>query len=112
MTSTIHEEEAIGEGDSSNTPSESNPSQEAGLQKSHALYASQQRLAVSAPSFITIGSSKSDVVRVQGTPTSLTDYTYSGDVWNYGYSSITFDTKDKVKQWNNAGNLKVKMQIP
>ena len=113
MTSTIHEEEAIGEGDSSNTPSESNPSQEAGLQESHASYVSQeQRPAVSTPSFITIGSSKSDVVRVQGTPTSLTDYTYSGDVWNYGYSSITFDTKDKVKQWNNAGNLKVKMQIP
>jgi hypothetical protein len=112
MTSTTHEEEAIGEGDSSNTPSESNPSQGAGLQESHASYASQQRPAVSAPSFITIGSSKSDVVRVQGTPTSLTDYTYSGDVWNYGYSSITFDTRDKVKEWNNSGNLKVKMQIP
>ena len=112
MTSTIHEEEAIGEGDSSNTPSESNPSQEAGLQESHASYVYQeQRPAVSAPNFITIGSSNSDVVRVQGTPTTIYDYP-QGDVWYYGSSRISFDTKDRVNSWSNNGNLKVKMQIP
>jgi len=109
MTSTTHEEEAIGEGDSSNTPSESNPSQEAGLQESHASYVSQeQRPAVSAPSFITIGSSKSDVVRIQGTPTEIKTWSW-GDDWRFGYSKISFDTRGRVKEWINRGNLKVKM---
>jgi hypothetical protein len=110
MTSTIHEEEAIGEGDSSNTPSESNPSQEAGLQESHASYVSQeQRPAVSAPNFITIGSSKSDVVRVQGTPTTIIKSDMiSEECWFYGYSNITLKN-GRVYQWDNNGNLKVKM---
>jgi len=114
MTSTTHEEEAIGEGDSSNTPSESITSQEEDLQGSHSSYVSQeQRPAVSAPDFITIGSSKSDVVRVQGTPTDFYDRPRgSKDVWYYGSSRLVFDFNDKVQSWNNNGNLKVKMQIP
>ena len=114
MTSTIHEEEAIGEGDSSNTPSESITSQEEDLQGSHSSYVSQEQgPAVSAPDFITIGSSKSDVVRVQGTPTDFYDRPRgSKDVWYYGSSRLVFDFNDKVQSWNNNGNLKVKMQIP
>ena len=109
MTSTIHEEEVIGEGDSSNTPSESNTPQDEDLQESHSSYASQeQRPAVSAPSFITIGSSKSDVVRIQGTPTEIKTWSW-GDDWCFGYSKISFDTRDRVKEWINRGNLKVKL---
>jgi hypothetical protein len=62
--------------------------------------------------FLTLGSTKEDVVMIQGTPTRIDDYTYSGDVWHYGYSSIRFDMNDKIKEWNNSGNLKVRMQIP
>ena len=114
MTSTTHEEEAIEEGDSSNTPSESNSSQEGDLQENHSSHASQEQTpAVSAPNFITIGSSKSDVVRVQGTPTDFYDRPRgSKDVWYYGSSRLVFDFNDKVQSWNNNGNLKVKMQIP
>jgi hypothetical protein len=109
MTSTIHEEEAIGEGDSSNIPTEANTSQEGELQKSQSSYASQeQRPAVSAPNFITIGSSKSDVVRVQGTPTEIRTWSW-GDDWFFGFSKISFDTHNRVKEWTNNGNLKVKM---
>jgi hypothetical protein len=112
MTSTTHEEEAIEEGDSNNTPSESTTSQEGDLQENHSSYVSQeQRPAVSTPSFITIGSSKSDVVKVQGTPTAIFDYS-SGDRWFYGGSVISFNAKDKIESWINNGNLKVKMQIP
>jgi hypothetical protein len=113
MTSTISEEESIAEGDISHASSESTSSRDGYQQVSYpSLSSSDKRLLVPTPDFITIGSSKSDVVRVQGTPTRLTDLTYSGDVWDYGYSSITFDTRDKVKEWSNTGNLKVKMQIP
>jgi hypothetical protein len=109
MTSTTHEEEAIEEGDSYNTPSESTTSQEGDLQDSQSSYASQeQRPAVSAPNFITIGSSKSDVVRVQGTPTQIITWSW-GDDWYFGYSKISFDTHNRVKEWTNNGNLKVKM---
>lgn len=97
MTSTIHEEEAIAERD---------------LQESHSSYAPQdQRPAVSTPNFITIGSSKSDVVRVQGTPTEIRTWSW-GDDWFFGFSKISFDTHNRVKEWTNNGNLKVKMQIP
>jgi hypothetical protein len=109
MTSTTHEEEAIEEGDSNNTPSESTTSQEGDLQDSQSSYASQeQRPAVSAPNFITIGSSKSDVVRIQGTPTEIKTWSW-GDDWCFGYSKISFDTRDRVKEWINRGNLKVKL---
>ena len=109
MTSSTHEEEAIEEGDSNNTPSESTTSQEGDLQDSQSSYASQeQRPAVSAPNFITIGSSKSDVVRIQGTPTEIKTWSW-GDDWCFGYSKISFDTRDRVKEWINRGNLKVKL---
>jgi hypothetical protein len=79
------------------------------LQDSQSSYASQeQRPAVSAPNFITIGSSKSDVVRIQGTPTEIKTWSW-GDDWCFGYSKISFDTRDRVKEWINRGNLKVKL---
>jgi len=75
----------------------------------------EKRNAVSTPDFITIGSNKSEVVRVQGTPTSIDNY-HSGDSWwyksNSGISVIRFDNNDKIKSWDNNGNLKVKIQIP
>ena len=112
MTSTISEEEAIAEGDIPHASSESTASRDGYQQVSYpSLSSYEKRLTVPAPDFITIGSSKSDVVRVQGTPTDIYDYS-SGDTWYYGSSRIEFDSKDRVKSWNNNGRLKVIMQIP
>jgi hypothetical protein len=62
----------------------------------------------SASNFITIGSSKSDVARIQGTPTKVDEYGW----WTYGNSIIYFDWRGRVKSWANyGGNLKVKMVV-
>jgi len=45
-------------------------------------------------SYITLGSTKSDVRRIQGSPTSIT-----GDNWEYGYSAVCFDSNGKVYRW-------------
>jgi hypothetical protein len=60
--------------------------------------------------FLTIGSTKNDVVRIQGTPIEVTKYAYSGEeTWRYGYSFITLKN-GLVYEWNNrCSNLKVKM---
>lgn len=51
---------------------------------------------------VTIGSSKEDVLRTMGAPSSMDSY------WYYGYSYFTFDKNDKVSGWSNfRGNLKV-----
>jgi len=61
-----------------------------------------------ASNFITIGSTKSDVVRIQGTPTQVNEYGW----WDYGNSTIYFDWRGRVKSWANyGGNLKVKMVV-
>ena len=60
--------------------------------------------------FLTIGSTKNDVVRIQGTPIEVTKYAYSGEeTWRYGYSFITLKN-GLVYEWKNRCNiLKVKM---
>ena len=53
-----------------------------------------------------------DVLRVQGTPTSINTYRYIGEeVWTYWVSTVTFDLQTKrVTEWSNiGGNLKVRM---
>jgi hypothetical protein len=72
------------------------------------------RLAISSASnFITIGSTKSDVVRIQGTPTKIADLSFiNQEMWNYGYyNRITFKN-GRVSEWNNSdGKLKVRMEF-
>jgi hypothetical protein len=56
--------------------------------------------------YITVGSSKDEVLAIQGTPTEFTD-----SVFSYGYSMVFF--KDgKVSTWDNTRStpLKVSMQ--
>jgi curved DNA-binding protein CbpA len=59
--------------------------------------------------FFTVGSSKTDVVRVQGTPTRLT----SAYEWNYGLSSVDFED-GRVVGWRSSmlSPLKVRMSEP
>lgn len=52
----------------------------------------------------TIGSTKDEVLAVQGTPTGIS---YDTNTWNYNLSSITFDN-DRVKSYHNySNNLKI-----
>jgi len=56
--------------------------------------------------YITIGSTKGDVIKSMGQPTAIYDALYK---WFYGSSSIFFDSNWKVKGWSNDnGNLKIK----
>jgi len=58
--------------------------------------------------FLTIGSSKADVLRIQGTPTHLSD-----TEWGYGLSSVYF-SNGRVVSWQNYSSspLKVRMSGP
>lgn len=56
---------------------------------------------------ITIGSTKSEVARIQGTPTRIANNT-DNEFWWYGMSYIVFDSQGTVKSWDqNGGALKV-----
>ena len=58
--------------------------------------------------YFTRGSHKNDVLRIHGTPKSITKYS-DHEVWRYDSSSVDISTRDqRVTEWNNAsGNLKV-----
>ena len=70
------------------------------------------RAVSGASNFLTIGSTKNDVVRIQGTPESIdTGYSW-GDSWWFGSSIIKFDRNGRIQSWSNyGGNLKVKMVV-
>ena len=61
----------------------------------------------SSNGYFTIGSSKDEVLTVQGTPTKPGQYT-----WEYGFSKVEFDRNGKVSSWyvSRTDRLKVKMQ--
>lgn len=53
------------------------------------------------------GSHKDDVLRLQGTPDEISQYS-SYEIWDYGYSSVNISTQtDKVLEWDNEGDLKI-----
>lgn len=57
-----------------------------------------------ADGFFTLGSTKDEVLHIQGTPTGI-----RGSVWYYGFSSIRF-VEDRVAAYDNFfGNLKVRL---
>jgi outer membrane protein assembly factor BamE (lipoprotein component of BamABCDE complex) len=57
--------------------------------------------------FFTIGSSKDDVLNIQGTPSSISEYGNTSN-WYYGSSRIEF-INNKVKEFSNIGKLNIKM---
>ena len=61
--------------------------------------------------YFTRGSHQDDVLRIQGTPSSIDRYASLGhEVWRYGSSSVDISLQDGlVMQWNDRGNLKVRM---
>ena len=65
------------------------------------------------PTFITMGSSKEDVLAVQGTPKSIRKFDLIGEeIWTYAdFSTIKFK-ENQVYEWDNNGNLKVILLTP
>lgn len=61
--------------------------------------------------YFTRGSHRDDVLRIQGTPSSISRYPNLGhEVWRYGSSSVNISLRDgRVTEWTNRGNLRVRM---
>jgi uncharacterized protein YycO len=59
-----------------------------------------------ARSYLTIGSTKDEVLTIQGTPDSFTDSSF-----HYGLSSVYFNADGRVTSWENSAfkELKVRM---
>ena len=79
-----------------------------------ALAVREQEASASASSSLhfTRGSHQDDVLRIQGTPSSINRYPSSGhEVWHYGFSTVEISLRDgRVTEWNNSsGNLKVSL---
>ena len=110
MTSTTHEDQVPVSGDAqSKTQQTLKILNEEKLNQFEAKPQGQESV-IGASKFITIGSTKNDVVRIQGTPTSINKYeSLRQEMWHYGYSSITLKN-GLVYEWSNrSSNLKVKM---
>ncbi len=59
--------------------------------------------------YFTRGSHRDDVLRIQGTPLSINRFG-EHEVWWYGLSTIDISLRDeRVTEWSNQGNLKVRM---
>ena len=62
--------------------------------------------------YFTRGSHEDDVLRLQGTPSSISPHEYSGyEIWYFGMSNVKIDLQTRrILEWNNiAGNLKVRL---
>ena len=71
-----------------------------------------EALVSGAATYFTRGSHRGDVLRIQGTPSSINSYPSLGhESWKYGYSRVDISLRDeRVTEWNNTGNLKVRME--
>jgi curved DNA-binding protein CbpA len=58
--------------------------------------------------YFSIGSTKNEVLQVQGNPTEINKYESMGEeVWSYGFSTVTFKNGKVNEYANTSGNLKV-----
>ena len=61
--------------------------------------------------FFKEGSHSDDVVRLQGTPSSINGHS-DHEIWEYGYSSVRISLPDRqVAEWTNIGNLRVNLGV-
>ena len=67
-------------------------------------------IEVLGQNYFTMGSTATEVKRVQGQPDEVDRYPASGyEVWTYGYSRVQFSLRSgRVSEWDNSGNLRVK----
>ena len=84
-----------------------------GRQPSDAAHAPSRRSGTSALDYITIGSRKEDVARIQGPPDSITppELTAGEEWWHYtGVGVYSLDKAGRVVDWSNfGGGLKIGM---
>jgi len=67
---------------------------------------------ISGSEFFTRDSHADDVVRIQGTPAEIQQYSALGyEVWHYGWNTVTISTATRrVTEWSNpTGKLKVRL---
>ena len=63
---------------------------------------------VTGAATFTRGSHRDDVLRIQGTPSSINRFS-DHEVWRYGLSTVDVSLRDgRVTEWFNNGNLKVR----
>jgi hypothetical protein len=104
LSSTTHEEEQYQEGEE---PRETYNDQAEMSDVQFALSNAPKNHLMST--YVTLGSSKEEVARIQGTPTKIIDLEGVMSWWKYGSSKIEFNSKGRVNAWDNYGrNLKVK----
>lgn len=94
---------APGSPDGSLTPPASAQRSEAG--ESAPLTSAPAARPAPLEGFFTVGSSKDEVLAVQGTPTEFHD-----SVWKYGYSSVTF-TNGRVAGWEISSLNELKARL-
>ena len=66
---------------------------------------------VTSSTAFTRNSHADDVLRLQGTPTSITRYDALGyETWYFGRSTVNIDVRTRrVREWDNKGNLRVRL---
>ena len=127
MTSTTHEDESLAGSktlQSTQATNNQSPTQNAGMPLTRLEKIRQQRISglentpkvpssnVPASDYITIGSTKADVARIQGTPKSIdTSLNMMGlEEWGYNdFDRIKFKNGLVIEWVNYSGKLKVKM---
>jgi hypothetical protein len=103
LTSTTHEDEQYQVGDETRDTCNDQP--EISNVQFALSNASKNHLQTR---YLTLGSTKDEVARIQGTPTRIWDHGSAGSWWEYGDSMIEFDSKGLIKAWNNQDkNLNV-----
>ena len=97
----------------STTSVDSSPSEKAGItDKAPTTQKSPSNITDSQEEYFTRGSHEDDVLRLQGTPSSINRYESSGhEIWYFGLSNVEIDLRTKrVLEWSNtSGNLKVRL---
>ena len=64
----------------------------------------------SSSDYFTVGSTKNEVLQIQGDPTGINKYEAMGEeVWRYDFSTVTFKNGRVSEYSNTSGNLNAKM---
>ncbi len=86
---------------------------EFGRVKDYSNECGKLRIALGPIQYFTIGSSREQVLAIQGTPTSVqTGYPRGSERWSYDGCSVGFDESGRVKDYSNmCGQLHVRLDL-
>ncbi|MGO8803559.1 hypothetical protein [Candidatus Binatus sp.] len=87
---------------------------DSGLVRAYSNYCGKLRVAMTPVKHFTIGSTKAQVLAIQGTPTSVqSGFPRGSERWFYDGCSVAFDESGRVNQYSNmCGQLHVEMDSP